>query len=79
MEIIHASRNVGLTGAPAIHPYQVKWIKEAYTVPAAEIAEMKKIVKLAEGKGVFSHNGRMYGPPMRKRYKRLLEEAEEEK
>lgn len=73
LEVTRASRNFGFAGGVAIHPCQVRWIKEAYALSASEKELMKEVIALGEGKGVFSVGGRMYGPPMRKRFRSMLE------
>lgn len=72
-EILLRSRELGFFGAFAVHPSQLAEIRSVFRYEK-ELPRLREIVAAAEGeRAVFSLGGRMYGPPMLRRYRRLLE------
>ncbi|OFW42798.1 MAG: hypothetical protein A3J29_15380 [Acidobacteria bacterium RIFCSPLOWO2_12_FULL_67_14b] len=72
-----ASRDVGYTGALAIHPRQVAPLNTVFGVREEEAAEAAAIVEafdaaMAEGRGAVAHNGRMLDLPIVERARRVL-------
>lgn len=66
------ARDIGFAGTIAIHPKQVPIINEVFSY-AEEKEAIERVLALSKEKGaVFSEDGRMYGPPMIKRYLKFL-------
>lgn len=73
-----AARRDGYTSKMAIHPAQVPVINEVFTVPAAEVAQAKKVVAAFAAQpeaGVVSIDGEMYDKPHLARAQKLLKRA----
>lgn len=71
--ILRVSRDVGFSGTYAVDPKQLKWIRSVFEFEE-EVERISEIVAAApEEKAVFTFQGRMYGPPMLKRYRNILD------
>jgi citrate lyase beta subunit/rhodanese-related sulfurtransferase len=71
-KIVELSKQIGFSGSFAIHPHQVTTINEIFSGPS-ERARLQAIVdQSSDRQAVFSYDGRLYGPPMIKRYKQIL-------
>jgi citrate lyase subunit beta/citryl-CoA lyase len=72
--ILKRSRDLGFSGAFASTPIQVAPINEVFRLAEEERARMERVVEHACGceQAVFSLGGRLYGPPMVKRYQKIL-------
>lgn len=76
-QMVQESRSIGFAGTFAVHPKQVPIINEIYRY-SAERLHMQKVLRFGQEReqatAVFSHEGRMYGPPMLKRFRRLIDD-----
>lgn len=69
---VEESRLIGFSGTLAVHPKQVPIVNDIYRY-SGERQYMTGVLEMGTQKGgVFSHGGRMYGPPMLKRFKKIL-------
>jgi len=69
---VQLSRDVGFSGSFGIHPAQIPIINEIYGF-VREREHLQKIVNAAKvEKAVFTFEGKMYGPPMIRRYQKIL-------
>lgn len=71
------ARDLGYTGALAIHPRQVPVLNEAFGASQEELAEAASIVEAFDkaveaGRGAVQHNGRMLDKPIVDRARALL-------
>ncbi len=66
---------LGFTGKVAIHPSQIPFINDGYLPTKEDINESHLIIEAANKQStqIFKLNGRMIGPPIVKRAKRLIE------
>jgi citrate lyase subunit beta/citryl-CoA lyase len=71
--LLALSKRMGFQGAPAVHPRQVKIIREHFRVTEAEKDLLKKLTEREKRSSVFSVEGLMYGPPMIKRLRQRIE------
>ncbi len=74
------ARQLGFSGKLAIHPLQAQVLNRVFSPSEAEIAQAERIVeayqiKIAEGVGVFTLDGRMVDRPMIKAAERILKRA----
>lgn len=75
-----AAREMGYTGALAIHPRQVAVLNDAFGASPEELLEAEAIVQafdtaVASGQGAVQHNGRMLDKPIVDRARTLLQKA----
>ena len=75
------AKSLGMTGKAAINPRQVDTIHEAYAPAKDEIRKAQRVLEAmekaeAEGKGVFSLDGKMVDAPVINRAKKTVELAE---
>lgn len=71
------ARSLGFIGKSCIHPRQVAWANHAFAASNEELAWARRVVDAAalaeaEGRAVFSVDGRMVDPPYLQRARRLL-------
>ncbi|TDK23077.1 CoA ester lyase [Luteimonas aestuarii] len=76
------SRALGFAGKSCIHPRQVSWANAAFAPTAEELDWARRVIDAAavadaQGKTVFSVDGRMVDPPYLRRAQRLLADAGE--
>lgn len=72
------AKSLGMTGKASINPRQINIINEVYTPTAKEIAYARKVLSEkeraeAEGRGVFSLNGKMVDAPVINRARTVVE------
>ena len=72
------SFEMGFAGVPILSPRQIPLANQCFTPDAEEVKRSEKIVEACrksseEGSGVAMYNGKMIGPPMRKRAEKVLE------
>jgi citrate lyase subunit beta/citryl-CoA lyase len=70
------SRETGFSGCLALHPTQIGIINSVFSYER-EREYLEDVVNAAvEDKPVFSLKGRIFGPPMLRRYRRLLDKGD---
>ena len=76
--ILKRSRELGFSGAPAGVSSQVAPINEVFHLGEEERARMERVLEHARGceEATFALDGRFYGPPMVKRYQKILERSQ---
>ena len=72
------SFEMGFAGVQILSPRQIPLANQCFTPDAEEVKRSEKIVEACrksseEGSGVAMYNGKMIGPPMRKRAEKVLE------
>lgn len=75
-----ASFELGFAGIQVLNPKQIALANECFSPEEDEIKRSKEIIEACsksakEGTGVAMYNGKMIGPPMRKRAEKVLEIA----
>lgn len=75
---VELARELGFSGQLLLHPDQIQIANEIFTPSEQEVLEARRIIDAIEeskneGKGVTLLDGKLVGPPMEKRAKRLLE------
>jgi len=75
------SFEMGFAGMQLIHPKQISYANECFMPEPEEIEKSMAIVEAIKesskaGSGVAMLNGKMIGPPMRKRAEKVLEIVE---
>jgi citrate lyase subunit beta/citryl-CoA lyase len=75
--VCEESRDLGLRGAPCVHPSQVPILNEVFAPTEAELAGARRIVKeyeqaLAEGVGAITVDGVFVDAPFYEQAKRIL-------
>lgn len=76
------ARELGFDGKLSIHPLHSKKINQIFSPSIEELIHAKKILKLIKdsnlfGKGVAMIDGKMVGPPMEKRARKIVEMDEQ--
>jgi len=74
------SREIGFSGSLIIHPSQVGIANDVFSPSTAEVSEAIRTIRAIEdsvekGLGVALLDGKLVGPPMEKRARRILEKA----
>src|SRR5262249_18706925 len=72
-DLLTLSKKVGFQGAPAVHPRQVRMIRDHFCATESERDLLKKVIEKEKRQSVFSISGLMYGPPMIKRLRKRVE------
>lgn len=70
-EMLQRSRELGFSGSFAVHPAQLTALRSVFSFEE-ERARPEAVLAAAGGSAVFALAGRMYGPPMLKRYRNLF-------
>jgi len=75
--VAEQSRDLGLRGAPCVHPAQVAILNEVFSASEAEVEHARRIVDeyeqaLAEGTGAITVDGEFVDVPIYEHAKRLL-------
>lgn len=75
------SADMGFAGSLLVNPRQIPWANEVFSPTAEEIVQARRIVAAAEetakaGGSITVLDGKMIGPPMRKRAEKVVELAE---
>lgn len=74
-ENLRVAKEVGFTGAFAIHEKQISAINETFNLTPEELSLFSEILQKAEENrnGIFQINNKMYGPPAIKKIKKIME------
>jgi len=75
--VAEESRDLGLRGAPCVHPAQVPILNEVFSASEAEVEHARRVVEeyehaLAEGTGAITVDGEFVDIPIYEHAKRLL-------
>jgi len=78
---VEQARELGFSGQLLIHPSQIDIVNEIFAPSVDEIIEAKRIVSAIEesskkGQGTVLLDGKLVGPPMRKRAMKVLAKAD---
>ena len=73
------AKSIGFSGAYAIHPRQVSVLNEVFCMSSSEARHAEACLEAAEkrSRAVFTEADSMIGPPMLKRFKKLLSRKRE--
>ena len=75
---VELARELGFSGQLILHPNQIEITNQVFTPSEEEVAEARRIIAAIEasgkeGQGVTLFDGRLVGPPMEKRARKVLE------
>lgn len=78
---VEQARELGFSGQLVIHPSQIKIANEVFSPSLEEVAEARRIIAAIKessdkGQGTTLLDGKLVGPPMRKRARNVLTKAE---
>lgn len=78
---VQFARELGFSGQLVLHPTQIEIANEIFTPSEAEVAEARRIIEAIEasakdGHGVTLLDGRLVGPPMEKRARKVVDKWE---
>lgn len=78
---VEFSRELGFSGQLILHPTQIEIANKVFTPSEAEVDEARRIIDAIEASGKEGHgvtllDGRLVGPPMERRARKLIEKWE---
>lgn len=78
---VELARELGFSGQLILHPNQLDIANQIFTPSEAEVAEARRIISAIEASGTEGHgvtllDGRLVGPPMEKRARKVIDKWE---
>lgn len=70
---LYTAKEIGFAGAFAIHYKQIDLINEVYRLTLSEVNTIQKKLKQHATEAVYSYHDEIIGPPMLKRYQKIIE------
>jgi citrate lyase subunit beta/citryl-CoA lyase len=75
ISVMKLSRDIGFAGSFVVHPAQIDAVNRVFSY-IDEQDKLKEIIAACEDRAVFLHDGKMVGPPMLKRYRKILAKSD---